>query len=191
MNLKNSMILANMMSSKKEKTLNLVSVGGATYDSNYIFENDGSNKFFETLDKISFSTNDEFVIKVKFFITQNQNNGIFRSYDLNHYSGEFGIFNNNKDILSVMSTYVYQGTFYTNVWINCLIEHKKSEDTLHYVVVDENNIKYVENNMRVSSSKDLTGKYKFGSYNNDHNIYGKIDFKETDIIINGQSVLWV
>lgn len=193
MDIKNSMLLANMMSKSGggAKTLNLVSVGGATYDSDYIYTNDGSLKYFETPNKIVYDMTDNFTIKVKFLIENTNNNGVFRAYDLNVWNGEVSLYSDNSFRLFVLATQIFYGNITNNIWVNLLIENIKNENKVLVYMKDENGYIYKDNYITYSSSTDLTGKYKFGNFNDTYKLNGKIDFKETDIIINGKSVLWI
>ena len=186
-----SKLLSMLMESGGAKTLNLVSVGGATYDSDYIFTNDGSNKYFETPNKIVYDMTDDFTIKIKFLIENTNNNGVFRTYNLNVWNGEMSLYSDNSFRLFVLATQFFYGNITNNIWVNLLIENIKNENKILVYMVDENGYHYKDNYITYSSNIDLTGKYKFGNFNDTYKLNGKIDFKETDIIINGQSVLWV
>lgn len=198
MDLKNSMLLANMMSKSggEEKILNLVSVGGATYDSDYIFINDGSNKYFETIDDINISdttTSFEFVLKFKPIINGTAN-GLFMRYN----SIDFSAFINAgaTQLVPMLNGSSFEvSVSFTNSWY--WFKVKRNINTSHWeFCLSTDGITYdifktKDNNTNLGAKKIRYGQGSPYSPSSPYKLNGQIDFAGSDIIINGQSVLWV
>lgn len=179
------------------KTLNLVSVGGATYDSDYIFTKTtkDTTKYFETQDEIDIlNQNIDLTFVIKFQYSQSQD-GIYRwgnSYNFSGYinsSNNFwGIVNGNYQALSSVNL--------TNTWYWIKIERYYGAGArFFHFSYSTDGINYTEYYSGYSAAHGtMYNKILFGvgtSTGSDYGFAGKIDFKETDIIINGRSVLWV
>lgn len=196
MDIKNSMLLANMMSKKGggTKTLNLISVHDAQLDEDYIFTNkqsglwpEDSLRYFktpETVDLMNDINNMEF--KIKFQINDskwgdslwetNSCKGKTEALSLQVYiAGSY----QNAPTLSADTWYWVKMTHTANsgVW---RVEY--SSDGTNYTLI------YEFQNVSSQAGIMLFGANSGGYYTG---LKGSIDFKETDVIINGQSVLWV
>lgn len=199
MDLKNSMILANMMSnSGGTKTLNLVSVGGATYDSDYIFERTNysdTSKYFETKENIDLlNINNSIELKIKCWFNSATNGLLKRQNDFN-FSFYYNAMQNLWCILSgsLAKEYVLQKSNRW-LWIKVIRNSAESNPFFHYYIsLDGENYTEIYVGYSAYDNKQ-TDKMIFGVGSSTGTLYGlngKIDFKETDIIINGQSVLWI
>lgn len=194
-----SALLSMMMGSGGgAKTLNLVSVNGATYDDDYIFTNNGSNKYFETVNELELtSQNTDFTFIIKFQYSSFQSGiyrllgsntiGLFSGY-INLSSNFWGVVDGNYQALSSISSY--------NTWYWIKIERYLGAGArFFHFSYSTDGINYTEyysgySAVNVTSSHKLA----FGigtSASSEYNFTGKIDFKGCDIIINGQSVLWI
>lgn len=195
MDLKNSMLLANMMSnSGGTKTLNLVSVGGATYDSDYIFEKTVNNQttYFETTEAVDIlNSNNTVEFKIKFYYEANSN-GIYKRATDTNFSGYISyngllwfVVNSNHSNDYALGT--------TGKWVWLKIQTANVGGVAFRCSVSFDGINYTSVTSPFVPDYP-SDKLRFGvgsSTGTNYGFIGKIDFKETDIIINGQSVLWV
>lgn len=199
-----SMLKAMLMGKKGgSRTLNLVSVGGATYDSNYIFENDSSSKYFQTINSYDITSNwvvgKTIETKIKFMPT----------------AGSSGIFSwdNAPNGYATLGGYVfsdgtsYEVRIYDSYNVSC------SLNTWNYIKVVQDSYVYLNINfLRFNlyySIDDIT--YTLAATNSsqisdlgsapinfgyakrsgiERYFYGKIDFKECYIKIDGTDILW-
>lgn len=196
MDIKNSMLLANMMSSKGggEKTLNLVSVHDAQLDENYIFTNnqfglweDDRLRYFKTpenIDLMNDTNNMEF--KIKFQINDSKwGDGLWEANSCKGKTEALAL------QVYIAGSYQNAPTLSANTWYWARVTHtansgvwrvEYSTDGTNYTLIGE------FQNVSSQSAIMLFGANSGAIYTG---LDGKIDFKETDVIINGQSVLWV
>lgn len=182
------------------KTLNLVSVGGATYDEDYIFTKTPSDildMYFETPNDIFSSINatsdDEVEIKLKIKFTNSYNApiGTDRNYG-------FGLYVNSTYKIGLVLQGVIPNTkdISANQWYWFKITKRKEGISTYFsFLYSENGIDYTYiTNNEDRSNVGNNNKLIFGKGTSTGTVYGfqgSIDFKECDIIINGQSVLWI
>lgn len=185
------MLLANMMSNNGgSKILNLTAVN-AVYDKDYIFTNDGTTNVYFYTDKFSIPAETPFKIKIKFLKTSNTDNGIFCTSDTNSYHGSNSYYRTEIDQFRVSSTLVYNyNDIPLDTWIDIIIERKQENLNSIYFTLKSDSEIYKDSFMTGVKDYDFSAVYNFGKASN-YYLNGKIDFKETDIIINGQSVLWI
>ena len=213
MDLKNSMLLANMMSKKGggTKTLNLVSVGGATYDSDYIFTNDGTEGLcFKTPEKISFQKSDIVDIKLRIKTTTDYVlSGFITLFRQISVAKKRAGSEENKVVLYITrdtttwSDILANITNYNNQWLDCEIHKDINNLWSGKTFVDGTLINSFTGDTATNDTFNFEiffggGTTSFVSYPVEgwqHSfpywLNGAIDFKRCDIIINGQSVLWV
>ena len=184
----------NQIAGGGAKTLNLVSVGGATYDSDYIFTKTVNDKttYFETKEAVDILNSSNMVeFKIKFYYEANSN-GIYKRATDTNFSGYIS---SNGSLWFVINSnhsndYVL-GTTGKWVWLKVQTANVGGVAFRCSVSFDGINYTYVASPFVPDYPSD---KIIFGvgsSTGTTYGFKGKIDFKETDIIINGQSVLWV
>lgn len=196
MDIKNSMLLANMMSSKGggTKRLNLISVHDAQLDEDYIFTNnqfggwyEDTLRYFKTpeaVDLMNDTNNMEF--KIKFQVNDSRwGDGL---WEANSCLGKTEALNLQ---VYIGGSYQNAPTLSANTWYWARVTHtansgvwrvEYSTDGTNYTLIGE------FQNVSSQSAIMLFGANSGAIYTG---LDGKIDFKETDVIINGQSVLWV
>lgn len=190
-----TLINPNQIAGGGEKTLNLISVHDAQLDENYIFTNNQFGGWYEdrlryfktpeTVDLMNDTNNMEFKIKFQINDTKwsdclweaNSCLGMTEALNLRVYVG--GAYQ-NAPVLSANTWYWARVTHTANsgIW---RVEY--SSDGTNYTLIDE-----------FQNISSQAGIILFGANSGSSNykgLDGKIDFKETDIIINGTSVLWV
>lgn len=176
-----------------EKTLNLISVHDAQLDENYIFTNNQSGWWYEdrlryfktpeTIDLMNDTNNIEF--KIKFQINSQGDNGLWEA-------------NSCLGVVKALNLQVHIGGSYQNAptlvagnWYWARVTHtansgiwrvEYSSDGTNYTLIYE--FQNVSSQAGIMLFGANSGSYYTG-------LDGSIDFKETDAIINGQSVLWV
>lgn len=198
MDIKNSMLLANMMSSKGggTKTLNLISVHDAQLDEDYIFTNNQFGGWYEdrlryfktpeNIDLMNEANNVEF--KIKFQINDSKwDDGI---WEVSSFKGYV-----NALSLQVLINGSYQNapTLVAGNWYWVKMTHI-SNSGVWRVEFSTDGTNYTLLYELQSSISSQAGIMLFGAnwgLNSYKGLDGAIDFKETDVIINGQSILWV
>ena len=198
MDLKNSMLLANMMSRKGSgtKTLNLISVHDAQLDEDYIFTNNQFGGWYEdrlryfktpeNIDLMNEANNVEF--KIKFQINDSKwDDGI---WEVSSFKGYV-----NALSLQVLINGSYQNapTLVAGNWYWVKMTHI-SNSGVWRVEFSTDGTNYTLLYELQSSISSQAGIMLFGANwgsNSYKGLDGAIDFKETDVIINGQSILWV
>lgn len=183
------------------KTLNLESVNGATLDENFVFYNDSSqsylyNKYFKTKVPIDLRAySNDILFKIKFKITSGQS-GIFCADASQKFFYTFlsGYVNSSNALwVSIDGSYRNPPTLQLNTYYYLKIS-KNSNSSIYKVEYSLDDINYTLIDNYVSSGQQSARYMFFGSGaspSSNYGLKGYIDFKETDIIINGQSVLWV
>ena len=196
MDIKNSMLLANMMSSKGggEKTLNLISVHDAQLDENYIFTNNQFGDWYEerlryfktpeNVDLMNDTNNMEF--KIKFQINDSRwGDGLWEANSCKGKTEALAL------QVYIAGSYQNAPTLSANTWYWARVTHtansgvwrvEYSSDGTNYTLIGE------FQNVSSQSAIMLFGANSGRDY---IGLDGKIDFKETDVIINGQSILWI
>ena len=197
MDIKNSMLLANMMSSKGggEKTLNLISVHDAQLDENYIFTNNQFGDWYEerlryfktpeNVDLMNDTNNMEF--KIKFQINDSRwGDGLWEANSCKGKTEALAL------QVYIAGSYQNAPTLSANTWYWARVTHtansgiwrvEYSTDGTNYILIYE--FQNVSSQAGIMLFCANSGGYYYTGLN------GSIDFKETDVIINGQSVLWV
>lgn len=196
-----TLINPNQIAGGGEKTLNLTSVNGATYDSDYIFTvpYDGVNRawYFETNTSIDITdTNNSFELVIKFKTASNLSSttlGVYRRNDDRNFGSYIGAGRGINVVLGSnrASTSDYFVT-YGNWYYIKVTREKNSSSFYAYTSTDGEETWNIINNYSIEAIS--SSKISFGrghSLSSNYWFYGSIDFKETDIIINGTSVLWV
>ena len=183
------------------KTLNLESVNGATLDSDYIFTNNQGGgfpftcKYFKTKIPIDLRSSDYSTeLKIKFKVTGSQS-GIFSADNSQtnwrrFFSGYFS--GSNSLWISIDGNYSNPPTLNLNTWYWFKMTHTKN--TFDYKCeYSINGVDYtlIYNYTENSSSPMYMWLGAGASASSAYGFSGSIDFKETDIIIDGKSVLWV
>lgn len=186
---------------KKGGTLQLESVGGATYDDDFIFTNNQggswniSPKYFKTKELIDMRNkekNSEF--KIKFKATSSQS-GIFCADDTQDYWISFasGYVSSGSQLWIILNGFYENApTLQLNTWYWIKITHIKnsdywvieySTDGINYNTIYTKSYSTSQPSMYMwlGAGTSTGGKYTFS---------GSVDFKETDIVIDGKSVLW-
>ena len=182
------------------KILNLESVNGATLDENFVFYNDSNqsymyNKYFKTKVPIDLRNNNDILFKIKFKITGNQS-GIFcaDNSQASWYTFLSSYVNSSGALwVSIDANYRNPPTLQLNTYYYLKISRSRSD--YNYKVeysLDDINYTLIDNYHIVGT---IPAMYMFfgsgASTGSNYGLIGYIDFKETDIIINGKSVLWV
>lgn len=199
MDIKNSMLLANMMNGKGggTKTLNLVAVNGATYDDDYIFtktSSDGMDMYFETPDTIFSSINadnyDSVEIKLKMKLTSNYNSPIssdklygFSMYCNSSYKIGVVLQSNIPDTYTISTGQWYWFKITKDTSHQYSFSISTDDETYNYITYNYNGSNIEDNNKLIIGKGTSTGTA--------YNFQGSIDFKECSIKINGEEVLWV
>lgn len=185
-----------------EKTLNLISVHDAQLDENYIFTNNQFGlwedlRYFKTKDTVDIRNNAndiEFVIK--FQINQFKLSSISVENAIFGYSGATLKAKGIGENLEVYFNNNYQNeqTMTINTWYWLKMTHTANSGVWKFYLSDDGTNYNLLYEVQDTSSVSTTV-LNFGCIEGEsvHNVglTGKIDFKETDVIINGQSVLWV
>lgn len=197
-------MLKAMLMQKKGGTLQLESVGGATYDSNYIFENDGSSKYFQTI--YSYDITSNWVVgktietKIKFMPTAGYS-GIF-SWDKansgyvtlggyvysNGTSYEVSLYGNTSNVSCSLNTWYYikaiQDSYVANNITFIRLKFYYSIDDITYTLA-------ATNSTQTSNEGSAPINFGYAKRNGtERYFYGKIDFKECYIKIDGTDILW-
>lgn len=198
-----SMLKAMLMKKKGGgvKTLQLESVGGATYDDDFIFTNNQGGswtnppKYFKTKELIDIRNqekNSEF--KIKFKATSSQS-GIFCADDTQtnwHYFASGYVSSSNQLWISLNANYQNAPTLQLNTWYWIKITHIKNSNNW-VIEYSTDGINY-NTIYTFSYSLSLPSMYMWlgagASTGSKYTFSGSIDLKETDIIIDGKSVLW-
>ena len=194
-----SELLSMMMSGGKKKTLNLVTVGGATYDENYIFNSSNNSKYFETVNNVVYNESDIVEIKIKIKISSTSS-GFFTN---ENYGGKISFAQRTSSTYNMALT--VNGSLNTvGKWNSSIIDNwniydfYKNENSIIAKRYDENYNLLSSVTLSSINTFSLNEKIRFGLGILATNTIpdtlrdgGAIDFKETDIIINGTSILWV
>lgn len=193
--------LLSMMCEKKTKTLNLESVNGATLDSDYIFTNNQggsfplSCKYFKTKIPINLRSYDyDTEFKIKFKVTSSYSGLFCADKSQANWSRFFsGYFSGSNSLwISMSQNYYNPPTLNLNTWYWFKMTHPKqtgefkceySANGTDYTLI----YNYLDNTISAMYMWLGAG----ASTGSEYGLSGSIDFKETDIIVNGQSVLWV
>ena len=195
-----SKLLAMMMSGGggQKKVLNLEPVNGATYDSNYIMTGTTTSDncpYFITKEKIDLrNTANKIELKMKFMATST-GSGFFKAdisqTDWNKFCSCY-VSGASQLWVSINGSYGSYSTVSLNSWIWLKIT-KPANSNYYTVERSIDGITYY--NVYSKNADDINEMYMtFGygaSTGSTYGMHGKIDFRETDIKINDQSVLWV
>lgn len=189
-----TLINPNQIAGGGEKTLNLISVHDAQLDENYIFTNnqfglweDVRLRYFKTpenIDLMNDTNNMEF--KIKFQINDSRwGDGLWEANSCKGKTEALAL------QVYIAGSYQNAPTLSANTWYWVRVTHtansgvwrvEYSSDGTNYTLIGE------FQNVSSQSAIMLFGANSGAIYTG---LDGKIDFKETDVIINGQSVLWV
>ena len=183
------------------KTLNLESVNGATLDSDYIFTNNQGGswvsypKYFKTkipIDLRSYDYDTEF--KIKFKTTRSQS-GIFcadkSQTNWNRFFSGY-VSGSNALWISIGGNYSNPPTLNLNTWYWFKMTHpKRTSDYKCEYSIDGVNYTLIYNYFENTFAPKYMWLGAGASTGSEYTFSGSIDFKETDIIIDGKSVLWV
>lgn len=198
-----SELLSMMMSGGKKKTLNLTAYNGATYDSDYIYTRNGTNipvnydGYFKT-DNFQLYKNDNsirFKLKVLFSDVGSSPYTYVNFYNSYTPSTAFSMYFNASSNIWVLLQGNKNNNYSAskNTWYYFdIIKEKNSNLFNAYISIDKTNYTLIHSNTITENNDNYHIEYGYGSTNSSmYNFKGKIDFKETDIIINGTSILWV
>lgn len=197
-------MLKAMLMRKKGGTLQLESVGGATYDSNYIFENDSSSKYFQTINSYDITSNwvvgKTIETKIKFMPTAGSSgifswdNATYGYYTLGGYvysngtSYEVSLYGTTSNVSCSLNTWYYikvvQDSYvYLNItWLRF---------NLYYSIDDITYTLAATNSSQISDLGSAPINFGYAKRSGiERYFYGKIDFKECYIKIDGTDILW-
>lgn len=203
MDLKNSMLLANMMSKSGgggAKTLALRAYNGASYDENYIYERSYSGippeagSYFYTENRVALYSYDksfEFKIKVLFSEGGSSPYRCPTGFTSTPFSLYFNAGYNIWTFFQGNRNSEYSAN--VNTWYYIKITKDANSNVMNsYVSTD--GINYTPLHTYTITPDDTERDIVFGlgqTVSSAYNFNGKIDFSETDIKSNNRSILWV
>lgn len=176
------------------KVFNLEAVNGAELDEDFIFTNNSNageeyNKFFKTKQQIDFN-NGNIEIKIKFKSTDIRS-GIFKKQSDYLLSGF--ISSGSQLWLSIGQQYQNEPTISLDTWYYIKITRENYLWKFYYSTDGQSYNLLYEENYSFSGSY-ITDYFYIGfgaSTGSSYGLIGQIDFKESDFIIDGESIMWI